>query len=135
MNSYKKITTGFVIQEYVKRGDRYVCISQNFVAGDQVDYEDNLGDPVIVDTTIEAYMPFEMVPPNSILDSEAGEKEAHIGAVRIIYSYEDEFDGEMDDTSEKHIKQAINDGYESGELFSADPENPEMCHRGWWRIA
>jgi hypothetical protein len=58
---HKKITVGFVIQNY--DGDK--CVSQEFVAGDQVDYEDESGETIDIDTTNEQYQPFDMVQPES----------------------------------------------------------------------
>ena len=57
---FLKITTGFVIQTYV--GSH--CVSQEFVAG-EVDYEDENGNPVSVDTAKEEYYSFEMVQPQN----------------------------------------------------------------------
>lgn len=64
MKTYKKVTIGFVIQDYTEdnNGD-YVCISQNFVASDEQTYEDDLGTPLNIDTSKEKYQPFEMVQP------------------------------------------------------------------------
>lgn len=39
----KKITVGFVVQTY---GDHGKCVAQEFVAGDQVDWEDEAGESV-----------------------------------------------------------------------------------------
>lgn len=58
---HKKITTGFVVQTY--DGDK--CVSQEFIAGDQVDYEDENGETIDVDTTNEQYQPFDMVQPTT----------------------------------------------------------------------
>ena len=55
---YNKITTGFVVQVY-KDGH---CIAQQFVAGDQVDYEDENEMPIITNAK-EKYCPFDMVQP------------------------------------------------------------------------
>ena len=61
---FKKITTGFVIQNYITLPNgTTVCQSQEFIAGDQVDYEDKEGNPVKVDTAKEVYCPFEMKAP------------------------------------------------------------------------
>ena len=38
----KKITTGFVVQDYDDDGN---CTGQEFIAGDQVDWEDEDGEP------------------------------------------------------------------------------------------
>jgi len=57
--AYKKITVGFVIQDFDDNGN---CVAQEFVAGDQVDYEDEEGNPVDVDVSKE-YHPYDMVQP------------------------------------------------------------------------
>jgi hypothetical protein len=47
MEKFTKITTGFVVQPYEKNSaGEFVCISQEFIAGDQVDYEDAEGNPI-----------------------------------------------------------------------------------------
>jgi len=56
---YKKITTGFVIQTFNDDGN---CVEQEFVAGDQVDYEDIDGEPF--DAHSDNYQPFDMVQPS-----------------------------------------------------------------------
>ena len=61
----KKTTVGFVVQVFDTERQRFV--SQEFVAGDQCDYEDEKGDPV--DRKLleaggkEVYLPFDMVQP------------------------------------------------------------------------
>ena len=63
-----KITTGYVIQTFNTETQKYE--GQNFIAGDQVDYEDEDGNPVDpVDAGMqkengeEPYLPFDMVQP------------------------------------------------------------------------
>ncbi|MFA6175046.1 MAG: hypothetical protein WC765_00535 [Phycisphaerae bacterium] len=47
MKKFNKITTGFVCQSYEKNSaGEFVCTSQEFVAGDQVDYEDEKGNSI-----------------------------------------------------------------------------------------
>ena len=58
----KKITVGFVIQTFVQDGNDNKCIRQEFVAGDQVDWEDEDGNSI--DPWSE-YQSFEMVQPNA----------------------------------------------------------------------
>jgi hypothetical protein len=53
----KKITTGFVVQTYDT--DLECCINQEFVAGDQVDWEDEYGESI--DEVDLPYQPFDMV--------------------------------------------------------------------------
>jgi len=60
---FKKITTGFVIQDYDDDGK---CLSQEFVAGDDVTYEDEDGDIIFSPDIPEDYMPFDMVQPKDI---------------------------------------------------------------------
>jgi hypothetical protein len=54
----KKITTGFVIQTYDTVAGRYTA--QEFVAGDEVVWEDEGGEPV---EASNAYLNFDMVQP------------------------------------------------------------------------
>jgi hypothetical protein len=61
-----KITTGFVVQTYDTETGR--CIDQSFIAGDQVDYEDENGDPVDWREAPDAYQPLEMVQPKGQSD-------------------------------------------------------------------
>jgi hypothetical protein len=56
----RKITTGFVIQEYDV--DAKEWISQEFVAGDLVDWEDENGESV--DCFDDVYLPFDMKQPD-----------------------------------------------------------------------
>jgi len=56
--SRKKITVGFVIQTYDDCGD---CVSQEFIAGDQVDWENEKGG--FIPTPVHNYQSFDMVQP------------------------------------------------------------------------
>jgi hypothetical protein len=56
----KKITTGFVIQAYDTETRKYT--GQEFIAGDQVDWEDEYGEKLVECSTKE-YLPFNMVQP------------------------------------------------------------------------
>lgn len=51
----KKVTVGFVVQEFDDSGK---FLRQEFVAGDQVDYENEMGEPL--EDYPECYFPFEM---------------------------------------------------------------------------
>lgn len=55
----RKITTGFVIQRWNAETKKF--LGQEFVAGDQVDYEDELGNSI--DETEPEYQTFDMVQP------------------------------------------------------------------------
>ncbi len=54
----RKITVGFVIQTYDDSGD---CIDQEFIAGDQVDWEDDEGN--FIPTPVHNDQSFDMVHP------------------------------------------------------------------------
>ena len=61
-----KITPGYVVQKFNTETGQY--FSQEFIAGSEVDYENELGDPVDSDVMVEAdgtepYLPFDMVQP------------------------------------------------------------------------
>jgi hypothetical protein len=54
----KKVTTGFVIQSFDTNTRKYT--GQEFIAGDQVDYETETGHPI---ESFSEYLPFDMVQP------------------------------------------------------------------------
>jgi hypothetical protein len=56
----KKITVGFVVQKFDTKTKKFV--SQEFVAGDEVTFEDEHWE-ILDDNEIEEYLPFEMVQP------------------------------------------------------------------------
>ena len=64
LTKYKKITIGFVIQEFSQQDDKFICIEQSFEAGEQVDRENKDGDPVDIDIEQEVYQAFDMKQPN-----------------------------------------------------------------------
>ena len=62
----QKITTGFVVQQFDT--EKHTFIAQEFVAGDECEYEDKEGNSVSPDAVVdsngkEAYLPYEMVQP------------------------------------------------------------------------
>ncbi len=61
MNQFNKITIGFVVQAF-RRGEknRFVCIEQEFVAGDQCQCEDACGNSI--EPPEHAYQPYTMMP-------------------------------------------------------------------------
>ena len=61
---YSKITVGFVVQDYSDEG---ICTNQEFIAGEEVEYENKFGEPVNVNTEAEVYQPFDMVQPVQLL--------------------------------------------------------------------
>lgn len=61
----QKITSGFVVQKYDTVSQRF--ISQEFVAGDECDYESDgeTVDPSLLEVDgREVYLPYEMVQPS-----------------------------------------------------------------------
>lgn len=64
--THKKITIGYVIQDYEEQEDgQLVCTEQCFIAG-EVTYEDEGGEEITVDTEQEQYQPFNMIQPIKI---------------------------------------------------------------------
>ena len=53
-----KITTGFVIQRFNTETNKF--IDQEFIAGDEVSYENVYGESV---DTFDEYLPFDMIQP------------------------------------------------------------------------
>ncbi len=62
MRFINKITTGYVIQRYNPETQQFV--SQDFIAGDDVSYEDGHGRHIKADITDVPYLPFDMVDPS-----------------------------------------------------------------------
>ena len=59
MDKFTKITVGFVVQAFKKNDKgRFVCTRQEFIAGDQCDYEDAEGNPV--EPQDYEYQPYNM---------------------------------------------------------------------------
>lgn len=59
MDQFTKITVGFVTQCYERKpGGTFVCMDQEFIAGDQVDYEDGCGNAITPPD--HKYQPFNM---------------------------------------------------------------------------
>jgi len=61
-NTIHKVTVGFTSQVFDKKTGE--CISQEFIAGDQVNYEDEYGEPIEGDNNL--YFPLEMVQPEIV---------------------------------------------------------------------
>ena len=59
MNRFTKTTVGFVTQTFKKKGKgRFICTHQEFIAGDQYDYEDAEGNPI--EPPDHEYQPYNM---------------------------------------------------------------------------
>jgi hypothetical protein len=64
--------------------------------------------------------------------AKSGNKTVEILQHNISYYYR-EYDGEMPESDQDHIKECIEQGYNQGELcFVGDDGNTE--YRGWWHI-
>lgn len=63
MKTFIKITVGFVHQRFEKNeAGQFLCIEQAFIAGDEVNYEDQRGNS-LADLPTYRYEPLEMKPP------------------------------------------------------------------------
>ena len=59
MEKFTKITVGFVTQIIEKNAEgKFVCTAQEFIAGDQCDYEDPEGNPI--EPPDYEYQPYNM---------------------------------------------------------------------------
>ena len=59
MEKFTKITVGFVTQSYEQNAaGNFICTEQQFIAGDQVDYED--ADGIAITPPEHDYQPFNM---------------------------------------------------------------------------
>jgi hypothetical protein len=66
LKQYCKFVSGYVAQQFVRKGKRFICVSQNFIASDEVSREDDeSGDPVSIDDSKEVYFPMNMEQPKS----------------------------------------------------------------------
>jgi len=61
-----KYTHGRVRQDFVDGR----CVGQQFIVGDQVDWENEVGDPIKV-PDYEAYQPFDMKQPGAVISMNA----------------------------------------------------------------
>lgn len=63
MDKFTKITVGFVVQTFKKNDKgKFVCTRQEFIAGDQCDYEDAEGNPI--EPPDHEYQPYDMTLQN-----------------------------------------------------------------------
>jgi hypothetical protein len=79
MEKFSKITVGFVTQAFEKGPEgRFVCIRQEFIAGDQCDYEDPEGNPI--EPPEHEYQPYTMT-----LRSETGQEMMEATMLNRVY--------------------------------------------------
>ncbi len=59
VEKFNKITVGFVVQSFKKNADgKFICTSQDFIAGDDVQFENVKGEPI--EAPDHEYQPFNM---------------------------------------------------------------------------
>lgn len=79
MERFTKITVGFVTQAFEKDSEgRFVCRHQEFIAGDQCDYEDPEGNPI--EPPEHEYQPYNMM-----LRSETGQEMMETTMLNKVY--------------------------------------------------
>jgi len=62
IEKFTKVIIGFVSQDYEKQGDKFVCVGQEFIEGDDVSYEDDFGE-ALEDEPDEVNFVRDMVQP------------------------------------------------------------------------
>jgi hypothetical protein len=67
LKEYQKVTIGFVIQTYKEVNGESICTEQEFIAGDQVEFEPIGGGEKYDSTEVDNsnYQPFHMVQPST----------------------------------------------------------------------
>ena len=102
-DKFTKTTYGFVTQTFDEDGK---CTHQEFVAGDQCDYEDMESN--VIDEQGEQYQPYHMIQPNTVIDitihggliSEIGARDNNLPGVKI-----EQRDYDVDGFDEDRIEQ------------------------------
>ena len=51
----------------------------------------------------------------------------------VEYEYMDNFEGELNECDIEEITKFITEGYREGEIYTLDPDNQDLTHRGWWK--
>jgi hypothetical protein len=104
MEKFTKITVGFVTQSYEKNAaGKFICTGQEFIAGDQVDYENLDGDTITPPE--HDYQPFSMslldgaeIATNQPMETKLGFLEAQLlEACKVITSYTTDLLHRLDD--------------------------------------
>ena len=104
MEKFTKITVGFVTQSYEKNAaGKFICMGQEFIAGDQVDYENTDGDTITPPE--HDYQPFNMsllsgaeIATNQSKKAKLGFLEAQLlEACKIVTSYTTDLLYRLDD--------------------------------------
>ena len=104
MEKFTKITVGFVTQSYEKNAaGKFICTDQEFIAGDQVDYENTDGDTITPPE--HDYQPFNMSLLSSAEIATNQSKKVKLGflevqlleACKVITSYTTDLLYRLDD--------------------------------------
>ena len=104
MKKFTKITVGFVTQNYKKNtAGKFICTGQEFIAGDQVDYESVDGN--MITPPEHDYQPFSMsllsgaeIATNQPMETKLGFLEAQLlEACKVITSYTTDLLYRLDD--------------------------------------
>jgi len=104
MEKFTKITVGFVTQSYEKNAaGKFICTGQEFIAGDQVDYENIDGNTITPPE--HDYQPFNMsllsdaeIATNQSMKTKLGFLEAQLlEACKVITSYTTDLLYRLDD--------------------------------------
>lgn len=59
-------------------------------------------------------------------------KEYGFGTAGIIYTWHDDYDGELNEADVEHVQKMLEEGYSEGELCTVE-EDGDTEHRGWWK--
>jgi hypothetical protein len=133
MKRFKKITVGFVVQEYIKNQEgKFVCEEQEFVAGDDVSYEDLDGNALDVIPNDE-YQGFVMVQPAPVFfdgdEVYVTELIDRIDNPDPAEKYVGQFGKVVKTGDGKSVETMINVKFENGKEDSFWPEELELIKR------
>lgn len=124
MQKFTKITTGFVCQNYEKDQEgKFVCISQEFVAGDEVDFKDDLGNAIKPPN--HKYQPFEMVACNKEKPALGFLEAQLLEACKTITSYTSELLYQMDDQVNTDDIDEVKQAKDAIESYTSHPEKSQ----------
>ena len=97
IKKFTKITVGFVSQTFEQNDkDEMVCTEQEFIAGDEVSYEDEHGEPIIFFPKCQ-YQSYNMVQP----------EQPRRFSIRELIS-----DGEVSEVQANSLEEALSNEFE-----------------------
>jgi hypothetical protein len=65
MKGYTKYIQGYVSQRFIKQGRKFICVSQNYIPWEEINFENDSGDPIQIDQSKEVPFPIKLVQPKS----------------------------------------------------------------------